>query len=149
MEFKKLTIEYIDEIIDLRLKQLKDEGAVESFDLKPNLYDFYKEQLNGDSFAIFGAIEDGKIIATGSLSTCYKPPYYNCPNGKIGLLSSMYVNPDYRRCGIATKMLDLIVNYAKENNCSLIHITASKMGELLYSKYGFKKKNNFMEYKLQ
>lgn len=148
MEFKRLDISNIDEIISLRLKQLSDEGAVESFDLKPNLYDFYKEQLNSNNFAIFGVIENNKIIATGSLSFVYKPPYYNCPNGKIGLLSSMYVDPSYRRCGIATKMLDVIVSYAKDNNCSLIHITASKMGELLYSKYGFIKKNNFMEYKL-
>ena len=148
MEFKRLDISNIDEIISLRLKQLSDEGAVESFDLKPNLYDFYKEQLNSNNFAIFGVIENNKIIATGSLSFVYKPPYYNCPNGKIGLLSSMYVDPSYRRCGITTKMLDVIVSYAKDNNCSLIHITASKMGELLYSKYGFIKKNNFMEYKL-
>ena len=148
MEFKRLDISNIDEIISLRLKQLSDEGAVESFDLKPNLYDFYKKQLNSNNFAIFGVIENNKIIATGSLSFVYKPPYYNCPNGKIGLLSSMYVDPSYRRCGIATKMLDVIVSYAKDNNCSLIHITASKMGELLYSKYGFIKKNNFMEYKL-
>lgn len=148
MEFKKLNINDIDEIVSLRLKQLKDEGAVETFDLKPNLYDFYNKQLKGDEFAIFGAIENNKIIATGSLSFVYKPPYYNCPNGKIGLLSSMYVDNNYRRRGIATKMLDLIVSYARENECSLIHITASKMGELLYAKYGFIKKNNFMEYKL-
>ena len=148
MELKRLDINYIDEIIDLRLKQLKDEGAVESFDLKPNLFKFYSEQLISDNFAIFGIIDNNKIIATGSLSFVYKPPYYNCPNGKIGLLSSMYVDPDYRRQGLATKMLDKIVEYAKENDCSLIHITASKMGELLYTKYGFIKKNNFMEYKI-
>ena len=148
MELKRLNINYIDEIIDLRLKQLKDEGAVESFDLKPNLFKFYSEQLISDNFAIFGIIDNNKIIATGSLSFVYKPPYYNCPNGKIGLLSSMYVDDNYRRQGLATKMLDKIVEYAKENDCSLIHITASKMGELLYTKYGFIKKNNFMEYKI-
>ena len=148
MELKRLDINYINEIIDLRLKQLKDEGAVESFDLKPNLFKFYSEQLISDNFAIFGIIDNNKIIATGSLSFVYKPPYYNCLSGKIGLLSSMYVDPDYRRQGLATKMLDKIVEYAKENDCSLIHITASKMGELLYTKYGFIKKNNFMEYKI-
>lgn len=148
MELKRLDINYIDEIIDLRLKQLKDEGAVESFDLKPNLFKFYSEQLISDNFAIFGIIDNNKIIATGSLSFVYKPPYYNCPNGKIGLLSSMYVDDNYRRQGLATKMLDKIVEYAKENDCSLIHITASKMGESLYTKYGFIKKNNFMEYKI-
>ena len=148
MEFKRLTIDYIDEIVDLRIKQLKDEGAVESFDIKPNLYIFYNEQLKSDNFIIFGCFMKNKIIATGSLSTVYKPPYYNCPNGKIGLLSSMYVDPNYRRIGIATKMLDEITRYARSNSFSLIHITASKMGELLYSKYGFIKKNNFMEYKL-
>ena len=148
MEYKKLTLENINEIVELRLKQLKDEGAVETFDLKPNLYEFYNEQLKTNNFVIYGCFEDNKIIATGSLSIMYKPPYYNCPNGKIGLLSSMYVNPNYRRQGIATKMLDLIVNEARTNDCSLIHITASKMGELLYTKYGFIKKNNLMEYKL-
>ena len=148
MELKRLDINYIDEIIDLRLKQLKDEGSVESFDLKPNLFKFYTEQLISDNFAIFGFIDNNRIIATGSLSIVYKPPYYNCPNGKIGLLSSMYVDESFRRQGLATKMLDSIVEYAKENECSLIHITASKMGELLYIKYGFIKKNNFMEYKL-
>ncbi|MBP5445075.1 MAG: GNAT family N-acetyltransferase [Acholeplasmatales bacterium] len=148
MELKRLDINYIDEIIELRLKQLKDEGSVESFDLKPNLFKFYTEQLISDNFAIFGFIDNNRIIATGSLSIMYKPPYYNCPNGKIGLLSSMYVDPSYRRQGLATKMLDKIVEYAKENDCSLIHITASKMGELLYTKYGFIKKNNFMEYKI-
>ena len=148
MELIKLSIDNIDEIVSLRLKQLKDEGAVESFDLKPNLYKFYSKQLISDNFAIFGFIDNNKIIATGSLSIMYKPPYYNCPNGKIGLLSSMYVDPSYRRKGLATKMLDKIIEYAKENECSLIHITASKMGELLYAKYGFIKKNNFMEYKI-
>lgn len=148
MEFKRLTTTNIDEIVDLRIKQLKDEGAIESFDIKPNLYAFYNEQLGNDNFIIFGCFIDNKIIATGSLSTVFKPPYYNCPNGKIGLLSSMYVDPSYRRCGIATKMLDEIMKYARDNEFSLIHITASKMGELLYAKYGFIKKNNFMEYKL-
>ena len=148
MELIKLSKDNIDEIVSLRLKQLKDEGAVESFDLKPNLYKFYLEQLISDNFAIFGFIDNNKIIATGSLSIMYKPPYYNCPNGKIGLLSSMYVDPGFRRQGLATKMLDKIVEYAKEKECSLIHITASKMGELLYTKYGFIKKNNFMEYKI-
>lgn len=148
MEFRKLELKDIDQIVDLRLKQLADEGAIQSFDLKPNLYNFYNEQLKSNNFVIFGFLKNDEIIATGSLSTTYKPPYYNCPNGKIGLLSSMYVNPSYRRCGIATRMLDEIVKYAKENDFSLIHITASKMGELLYSKYGFIKKNNFMEYKL-
>ena len=148
MEFRRLDINDINEIIDLRLKQLKDEGAVETFDLKPNLVKFYTEQLKGNGFAIFGCINNNKIIATSSLSFVFKPPYYNCPNGKIGLLSSMYVDPSYRRQGLATKMLDLVVDYAKCSDCSLIHITASKMGELLYTKYGFIKKNNFMEYKI-
>ena len=149
MEIKRLDINNINEIIELRLKQLKDEGAVDIFDLKPNLIKFYTEQLKGNSFAIFGCFDNDKIIATSSLSFAYKPPYYNCPNGKIGLLSSMYVDSSYRRQGLATKMLDKVVEYAKDNDCSLIHITASKMGELLYAKYGFIKKNNFMEYKIK
>jgi len=48
--------------------------------------------------------------------------------------------------GIAKKLLGMIVNIAKEYGCGTIHITASDMGVLLYTNFGFKKNGNFMQY---
>lgn len=69
-------------------------------------------------------------------------------NGKIGLLSSMYTLKEYRRKGIAKELLSRVVNEAREYGCGAVQITASDMGVLLYTDYGFEKNGNFMQYKL-
>lgn len=80
---------------------------------------------------------DGKnIIGTSGMSFVEKPPYFGCPNGKIGLLSSMFTEPQYRRKGIAKELLSRVVNEAREYGCGVIQITASDMGVKLYTKTG-------------
>lgn len=49
--------------------------------------------------------------------------------------------------GIARKLLSKVVNEAKVYGCGVVQITASDIGVLLYTDFGFKKNNNFMEYK--
>ena len=66
----------------------------------------------------------------------------------IGILSSMFTNPNYRRMGIAKELLDRVVSEARNNGCGAVHITASDMGVKLYSAYGFVHNENFMQYKL-
>lgn len=71
-----------------------------------------------------------------------------CPSGKIGLLSSMFTNPDYRRKGIAKELLSRVVNDAREYGCGTVQITASDMGVKLYTDFGFVHNDNFMQYKI-
>lgn len=76
------------------------------------------------------------------------PPYFGCSSGKMGLLSSMFTNPDYRRKGIARELLHRVVEEARNYGCGTVQITASDMGVKLYTTYGFVHNNNFMQYKL-
>ena len=89
-----------------------------------------------------------RIIGTSGMSFVEKPPYYSNPTGKIGLLSSMYTNPAYRRQGIARKLLDHVVEEARTYGCGAVWITASEMGVLLYTAYGFEKNGRFLQYTL-
>lgn len=68
-----------------------------------------------------------KIIETSGISFVEKPPYFGCPSGKIGLLSSMYTDGDYRRKGIAKKLLSFVVEEARKYGCGMIQITASDL----------------------
>lgn len=72
----------------------------------------------------------------------------NVVDGKIGLLSSMFTNPDYRRKGIAKELLSRVVKEAKDYGCGTVQITASDMGVKLYTDFGFVHNQNFMQYKL-
>ena len=69
-------------------------------------------------------------------------------SGRIGLLSSMFTDPEYRRKGIEKELLSRVVKDAREYGCGTIQITASDMGVKLYTDFGFVHNGNFMQYKL-
>lgn len=146
IEYRKLILDDLDIFIDMRINQLQEEGAKPSFDLKPQLLRYYTKHLQDNTFISWIAVYDSKIIATSGISFVEKPPYYSNPTGKIGLLSSMYTLKEYRRKGIAKELLNRVVNEAKNYGCGTVHITASDMGVLLYTDFGFKKNSNFMQY---
>lgn len=148
IEYRKLSVKELDVFIDMRINQLREEGADEDIDLRPALRDYYERHMADGSFVSWIALDDDKIIGTSGMSFVEKPPYFGCPNGKIGLLSSMFTSSTYRRQGIAKELLSRVVNEAKAYGCGIIQITASDMGVLLYTEFGFEKNSNFMQYKL-
>ena len=146
--YRKMVSDDLDTFISMRIKQLREEGATEDFDLVPALKDYYERHMADGTFVSWLAVDGDKIIGTSGMSFVEKPPYFGCPSGRIGLLSSMYTNPDYRRMGIAKKLLTKVVEEAKRYGCGTVQITASDMGVLLYTDFGFVKNGNFMSYKL-
>lgn len=149
IEYKRLTEKELSTFIDMRINQLREEGAKEEIDLVPALKEYYIRHMADGTFVSWLAFDGENIIGTSGMSFVEKPPYFGCPSGKLGLLSSMYTNPDYRRKGIAKELLSRVVNDAREYGCGTIQITASDMGVKLYSDFGFVHNGNFMQYKLQ
>ena len=151
IEYKKLDKSQLETFIEMRIRQLREEGAKEDFDLKPALHDYYDRHMAEGTFVSWLAVDTdsgNKIVGTSGMSFVEKPPYFGCPSGKIGLLSSMFTDPNYRRLGIARKLLSLVVEEAQAYGCGTVQITASDMGVLLYTNFGFVKNGNFMQYKL-
>lgn len=146
--YRKLTTSDLDTFISMRITQLREEGATEDIDLVPALKDFYNRHLADGTFVSWLALDGEKIIGTSGMSFVEKPPYFSCPTGRIGLLSSMYTDPGYRRMGIAKELLNRVVSEAREYGCGAVQITASDMGVKLYTSYGFVHNGNFMQYKL-
>lgn len=148
IKYQKLTPNELETFIEIRIEQLREEGAKEDIDLRPALLVYYHRHMADGTFVSWLALSGGKIIGTSGMSFVEKPPYFSCPNGKIGLLSSMFTAAQYRRRGIAKELLTRVVNEAKEYGCGAIQITASDMGILLYRDFGFKRNGNFMQYNL-
>ena len=148
IKYEKMTEKRIDIMVELRIKQLRDEGATEDFNLVPNLQDFYRRHLADSTFVSWLAIDGEKVVGTSGMSFVEKPPYFGCPTGRIGLLSNMYTDPEYRRMGIAKELLSRVIEEARTHGCGTVQVTASDMGVLLYTDFGFVKNKNFMQYKL-
>ncbi len=148
IEYRKLTEAELDTFIEMRIAQLREEGAKENIDLKPALRDYYTRHMADETFVSWLAIDDGRIIGTSGMSFVEKPPYFGCPSGRMGLLSSMFTDKAYRRMGIARELLSRVVEEARNYGCGTVQITASDMGVFLYTDFGFEKNGNFMQYKL-
>ena len=148
IQYRRLEPCDVERFIDLRIRQLREEGATEDTDLRPALRNYYARHMADGTFVAWLALEDGEIVGTGGMSFVEKPPYYGCPSGRIGLLSSMFTEPACRRRGIARELLSRVVEEARRYGCGAVQITASDMGVLLYTDFGFTRNGNFMQYKL-
>ena len=152
--YKKLTETELETFIDMRVAQLTEEYEAAGkevpgdVDLKSALFDYYHKHMADGTFVSWLAMERNRIIGTSGMSFVEKPPYFSCPSGRIGLLSSMYTDPEYRRMGIAKELLRRVTEEARAYGCGCVQITASDMGVLLYTDFGFKKNGNFMQYNL-
>ena len=152
--YRKLTKAELEIFINMRIAQLTEEytntgrSVPEGVDLKTALMDYYQRHMEEGTFVSWLAMDGDKIIGTSGMSFVEKPPYFTCPTGRLGLLSSMYTDPRYRRMGIAKELLHRVVEEARAYGCGAVHITASDMGVKLYTAYGFKHNGNFMQYDL-
>ena len=146
--YRKLKEKDLGLFIQMRIRQLREEGAQEKTDLAPALRDYYERHLADGTFISWIALDGDRIVGTSGMSFVEKPPYFGCPNGRIGLLSSMFTDPAYRRRGIAKELLGRVVEEARAYGCGAVQITASDMGVLLYTDFGFVKNGNFMQYRL-
>ena len=146
--YQKLTKKELDTFIQMRIRQLREEGATEDIDLGPALQDYYNRHMSDGTFVSWLAMDGDRIVGTSGMSFVEKPPYFGCPSGKMGLLSSMFTDPEYRRKGIAKELLSRVVEEARAYGCGTVQITASDMGVLLYTDFGFVKNGNFMQLRL-
>lgn len=81
-------------------------------------------------FKVTGASVNSKLIGY-ALSSIYKQ------NGEV---LTLYILEEFRKLGIAGKMLNLHKNWFKENNCVSISVFVSvenKIAQNLYNKIGF------------
>ncbi|MBR3316146.1 MAG: GNAT family N-acetyltransferase [Atopobiaceae bacterium] len=145
LAFRRLTREDVPVFVEMRVSQLLEEGANESVDLRPALRDYYARHLADETFVSWLALDGSEIVATSGISIVEKPPYFGCPTGKIGLVSSMYTAPPYRREGIARDLLCRVVDEARARSCGVVQITASDAGVPLYRPLGFTHNDNFMQ----
>jgi GNAT superfamily N-acetyltransferase len=146
--YRKANTGDVPSLITLRMDQLLEEGATPDTDLAPALFAYYEAHLLDGTFISWIAEDGGDIVATSGMSFLHKPPYYGNPTGKIGLLSNMYTKKEYRRKGIAKRLLEYAIEEARAHGCTAVHVTASDVGILLYEDFGFQRHSNFLQYRL-
>ena len=148
-EYKKATIEDIDELVRTRIIVLRAANKV-SDDVDMSLvekesYEYYMRALETGEHIAYLVYDNGTFIGAGGVSFYQVMPTYHNPTGRKAYIMNMYTAPAYRRQGIAFHTLDLLVKDAWEQGVSQIALEATDMGQPLYEKYGFVKMEDEME----
>lgn len=149
LTYKKATIEDLDFLTKSRIEVLKAANKladnVDMAEVEAQSYDYYKNALSAETHTAYLVFDDDRFIGAGRISYYRVMPTYHNASGNKAYIMNMYTNPDYRRLGIATKTLELLVADAKERGVKAISLEATDMGRPLYEKFGFVKMNAEME----
>lgn len=145
MNYRKAMIDDIDLLIELRKKQLVDEGIEPNIDIDSELYIFFKTKLSDRSLIQWLVEENEEIIACGAIIFYDFPPTYTNRSGRKAYITNMYTKEDYRGQGIATSLLTRLVDEARNSSITKIWLGASKLGRPVYKKFGFKETDEWLE----
>ena len=85
----------------------------------------------------FLAYDGDLLVGVGGLNIQQRPGSFRVPDGKSGYIMNMYTKPAYRKRGIATKLLDKLIQKGREMGLVYFDLNATKEGEPVYLKYGF------------
>lgn len=146
---RRATLDDIDACIDLRLKLFRETGEVQSETPPPELLEatrtYLLTTLPTDRFLSWIAEADGQIIGVSGVVFLEKPPTQPNLSGREAYVMNMYTLPEWRRKGIATALLQEIVQFVKTTNARRIWLRTTPDGKRMYEAHGFTSMKEEME----
>jgi len=150
--YRKAIAEDADTLSGLRVQMLFDH-----VDLTDNIQDaiykntkeYFLSSLKDGHFAMCVAEDGDRIIAMGGISYFRIPPNNWCIMGTTAHIGNMFTLPDYRKNGIANKILSLLMDEAKEKGVERVILVPTAAGKPVYEKYGFEPWTDAMAYYLK
>lgn len=136
----------INELVQMRLDYLtEDYGGlteIQSEKIRNQLPMYYHNHLNKDLFVYVVRFE--KIISCSFLLVSQKPANPSFINGMTGTVLNVYTKPEFRKKGIAGKIMEFLIFDAKKMKLDFIELKATDDGYNLYKSVGFE--DSFSEY---
>lgn len=140
MDIMRATIHDIDGLVKIRLEYLNEDTKGLTKEQTDKLIKvlpcYYKEHLDND-FTAYIAKEKDEIVSSVFLVILEKPANPNFLTGKIGNILNVFTKPEYRRKGLAGKLLDMAIEDATLKDVSYIELMATQDGYPLYKKKRF------------
>lgn len=159
MDFIKLTPADIDLFVQLRMDYIRmDRNLLAGFELlsmaqsnllERELREYFKRHMQTDTLVCMVARQADAIMATAFLALAEKPPHSKNLTGKSATLLNVLTYKQYRRKGIATQIVRLLLKEAQTRGIPFVTLTATEEGRLLYKNLGFSALASEMGLKLE
>ena len=141
MDIRKATVDDIETLVKIRLDYLRhDFGGIapeHESAIKKQLPDyFYRHIITGDFIAMLASI-NSKVCASAFMVITEKPANQAFINGMTATILNVLTYREYRRQGIATRVMRSIIEEAKKADVTAIDLLATDNGRSLYERLGF------------
>ena len=138
IEFRIATVGDIDLMMSSRLEMLHVVNDLsDDYEFSDELIDYSRDYfLNGDQTTVL-ALDGQAVIGCASMSYMTIMPTFSHPTGKRAHLMNVYTNSNYRRQGIARRMVTMLIDDAWTKGATEISLDATTMGRPLYESLGF------------
>jgi GNAT superfamily N-acetyltransferase len=138
--YRRATGEDVETLITLRLAFLAELSGAKpaDLDLRSAISQYFSRSLAGGNFTAFLAQADSRIVSVGGLIYDQHAPSNRNPTGREGYIMNMYTLPEFRRRGIGSRILEMLVDEARQNQCGKIALHAVPGAKAIYEKFGFK-----------
>ncbi len=141
LNYRKATTEDIDFLTKTRIEVLRAANGLpddtDMTEVEHQSYAYYRKALHDSTHTAYLVFDGDRFAGTGGISYYQVMPTFHNPSGNKAYIMNMYTRPEYRRQGIARRMLDILINDAKERGIRFITLEATRMGRPLYESAGF------------
>lgn len=137
---EKSDIGDLEQLVELRTAYLfEDHGTIpkeQLAEISEKLPDYFRRHLNKDCF-VYSAKNESEIISCCFLLVTEKPSNPSFINGIVGTVMNVYTKPQYRRKGLAGKLLKMLLEDSEKMGLDFVELKATDAGYSLYRSLGF------------
>lgn len=143
--YRKTTKADMKILMKLRLEMLREvNGLSGEYEYDENFISESRRYFESGEQTTVIASDGETLVGCASLSYTWIMPTFSHPTGNRAHLMNVYTRADYRRRGISKKMVEILIDKAKENGVTEISLDATEMGRPLYESLGFKASDSCM-----
>ena len=98
---------------------------------------YLNDALPGGTYHGWVADVDGQVVGCGGLIVQQLPPSPRNLDGRQGYILNIYTVPDWRDHGIATAIVQAMLDYLREIGVPVATLHATEAGRPIYERFGF------------
>jgi len=101
----------------------------------------HQKMTSGEYLAWMATGDDGAIVGGLGLWLMDWPPHLVGPGSRRGNILNVYTAPNFRRQGIARRVMEVALDWCRTNGIRAVILHASDEGRALYKSLGFEPTN--------